>query len=628
MHILRHQWSQLARNAWHNRQELIAAGLTSRRDLLKMGLLSGTGMLILKHGLSSRVADAKDIKSPKTREFLDPLPIMPVKRPLANGIDGLYPPPTIWPNNAGGEGRTRPHQAFLRYPGKFPFPPQKVFDQEVREVKMKVSPDLPDQWFWSFDGSVPGVTLHAKYGEDMLVRRRNKLPADNLGFGVPQTITHLHNGHSPSESDGFTYDFFPNPMKPECAYASFYDYHYPNVLAGFASTHAPDGDVREAMSTLWYHDHRVGFTSQNVYKGLAAFYLMFNHLDNGNENDPSGFRLPGVRDPADFYGNVQYDIPLMLTDRLFDPSTGKLYFDLFEQDGILGDKFLVNGKIQPYMVTEPRRYRFRVLAGGPSRFYQLFLTDKAANTAIPFWHVATDGNLLPKPIKVTSLNVVVAQRADIVIDFKAWAGKTLYFENRLVQTDGRGADYNIGAPLALKAAGTGNFILQFRVGTAAVADNSVDFEAEPGKTFYELPPVTAKPRLTRNFKFERTNGQWLINGKRFPDTEEVVNFRVKQDSAEVWNLRNSSGGWMHPAHIHMEEHRLLKRNGRVILPGDVEYARRDVTLMQHSEQNSLAFQFRDWEGPYLFHCHNTLHEDHAMMLRFDVDATGDLNKEP
>jgi FtsP/CotA-like multicopper oxidase with cupredoxin domain len=224
--------------------------------------------------------------------------------------------------------------------------------------------------------------------------------------------------------------------------------------------------------------------------------------------------------------------------------------------------------------------------------------------------------------------VVVAQRADIVIDFKAWAGKTLYFENRLVQTDGRGADYNIGAPLALKAAGTGNFILQFRVGTAAVADNSVDFEAEPGKTFYELPPVTAKPRLTRNFKFERTNGQWLINGKRFPDTEEVVNFRVKQDSAEVWNLRNSSGGWMHPAHIHMEEHRLLKRNGRVILPGDVEYARRDVTLMQHSEQNSLAFQFRDWEGPYLFHCHNTLHEDHAMMLRFDVDATGDLNKEP
>jgi FtsP/CotA-like multicopper oxidase with cupredoxin domain len=628
MYILKHRWSQLAGVSWRNRQELIAAGLTSRRDLLKLGLLGSTGLLALKHGLSSRVADAKDIRSPKTRAFVDALPIMPVKRPLPNGVDGLSPLPTVLPNNAGGEGRTRPHQAFLRYPGRFPFPPQRVFDTDAREVALKVSPDLPDQWFWAFDGSVPGSTIHARYGEDMLVRRWNRLPADNRGFGIQQTITHVHNAHSPSESDGFAYDFFPNPEKPECAYASFYDYHYPNVLAGFGSTHTPDGDVREALSTLWYHDHRVRFTSQNVYKGLAGFYLLFNQWDNGNENDPGGFRLPGVRDAGDFYSNVLYDVPLMLTDRLFNPSTGRLYFDLFEKDGILGDKFLVNGKIQPYLLTSPRRYRFRLLDGGPSRFYQLFLTDKGANTSVPFWLIAIDGNLLPKPLKVTSAHLSVAQRADIVIDFRAWAGKTLYLENRLAQSDGRGADANIGQAGSLLPAGQGNFVLQFRVGTGAVADNSVDFEAVPGAAFYELPPVEAKPRITRNFKLGRKNDLWVINDKLFPDEEEIVNFRVRRDSAEVWNLRNSSGGWMHPAHIHMEEHRLLKRNGRPILPGDAEYGRRDVTLMQHGELNTLAFRFRDWEGAYLFHCHNTLHEDHAMMLRFDVDGTGDLNREP
>src|SRR5260370_22771428 len=36
-----------------NRRELIAAGLTSRRDLFKMGLLTAGGMLVAKSGLSS-----------------------------------------------------------------------------------------------------------------------------------------------------------------------------------------------------------------------------------------------------------------------------------------------------------------------------------------------------------------------------------------------------------------------------------------------------------------------------------------------------------------------------------------------------------------------------------------------
>src|ERR1051326_3856504 len=41
-------------NAAKNRRELIAAGLTSRRDLFKMGLLTAGGMLVPKLGLSAR----------------------------------------------------------------------------------------------------------------------------------------------------------------------------------------------------------------------------------------------------------------------------------------------------------------------------------------------------------------------------------------------------------------------------------------------------------------------------------------------------------------------------------------------------------------------------------------------
>src|SRR5262249_37757972 len=146
----------------------------------------------------------------------------------------------------------------------------------------------------------------------------------------------------------------------------YFDYHYAMARAGFDSGRFDPlvGDVNETMSTLWYHDHRVDNTSQNVYKGLAGFLLAFSEFDTGDEL--TGFHLPSF---------PEFDVPLLLGDKLFDPSSGLLCFDLFNFDGILGDKFVVNGKIQPFFEVQQRRYRFRILNGGPSRFYQLFLTD-------------------------------------------------------------------------------------------------------------------------------------------------------------------------------------------------------------------------------------------------------------
>jgi FtsP/CotA-like multicopper oxidase with cupredoxin domain len=443
---------------------------------------------------------------------------------------------------------------------------------------------------------------------------------------MPQVSTHLHNAHTPSESDGFPQDYFPNHEIPEIAHATFYDQHYPNALAGFSvAPTAPNGDINESLSTLWYHDHRVDFTAQNTYKGLAGFYLLFNQYDTGDET--TGFRIPGVRDPNDFYAPVKYDIPLMLTDRIFDDESGLLFFDLFNTDGILGDKFLVNGKIQPYLEVEPRRYRFRILDGGPSRFYQLFLTDQDSNTAIPFWQISNDGNLLPRPLKVSSLVLSVAERADIVIDFSNWAGKRLYLENRLNQIDGKGPEANVGAPLSLLPTGQGHSILEFRVGTGAVDDYSVDLETNPNVSYYSLPSRPL-PRISRSFNFDRELQTWTVNHKPFPESPDVVGFRVRKNSAEQWTIFNTSGGWMHPIHIHFEEFRMLTRNGVAIGPGNVEYSRKDVMRLQHGESNTVFFRFRDFEGRYVIHCHNTIHEDHAMMMRFDIDATGDLKREP
>jgi FtsP/CotA-like multicopper oxidase with cupredoxin domain len=47
-----------------------------------------------------------------------------------------------------------------------------------------------------------------------------------------------------------------------------------------------------------------------------------------------------------------------------------------------------------------------------------------------------------------------------------------------------------------------------------------------------------------------------------------------------------------------------------------------------SAQVAIKMRFRDWLGRYPLHCHNVIHEDHAMMLRFDVGVTGDTKSNP
>ncbi len=574
--------------AARNRREIIAARLT-RRDLMKAGLLTGAGYLILKKGLSARASTPRDDpQSPPTTPFVEPLPIPPIAQPVSS----LNPVPMVNPNTAAGEGRTRPHQALNL------FPPQKLYLVTQQEVLKSVHPELPLQRLWSFNGQVPGPTYHARYGEPVLVRNVNGLPLDNGGFGLPSVSTHLHNGHTPSESDGFPCDFFER--------GQFYDQHYPNVLAGFASTHPPNGDIRESMSTLWYHDHRVDHTAENVYKGLAGFYLLFNDFDTGDET--TGFRLP----------SGEFDVPMIFTDRVFDEGTGQLFFDLGNLDGILGDKFLVNGRIQPFFEVKRRRYRFRWLDGGPSRFYQFHLT-KASNPSQvnQFWQISNDGNLLPSPKLVNNIRISVAERADAIIDFSQFAaGTVVYLENRLEQDDGRGPTGDV------LPAGQGDKVLKFIVTGDPVVDNS----AAPTATtqYYQLPGTADAPRITRTFKFERGNGQWQINGKFFNCDD--VRFRIQQNSVEKWILQNSSGGWQHPIHIHFEEFQILKINGAN--PAGVNIARKDVMRLEHNMQVEVYFRFRDFLGRYPMHCHNTIHEDHAMMLRWDIDTTGDNKTNP
>ena len=490
-----------------NRREIIAAGL-NRREMLRMGLLTSAGLLVAKKGLSARALNSAghldsgsgNPASPSTTPFVQPFTRMTVKQPVAS----LTPAPTIAPNTAAGEGRTIAHQAFTQ------FAPVKFYEIEQRLTSIVTHPELPLQPLWGFDGLVPGPLYVERYGQPILVRNFNNLPLNNGGFGKNRVTTHLHNGHTPSESDG-------NPCF-HFGRGQFYDQHYPNVLAGVNSTHINvGGDIQEAMSTLWYHDHMLDFTAQNVYKGLAGMYLLFNDHDTGDET--TGFRLPSISDGAS--DNSNFDVPMLFSDHIYDSESGIVAFDTFNFDGVLGDRFLVNGKVQPVMHVHPRRYRFRWLDAGPSRFYELFFTDLNNRSAkIRFHQISTDGNLLTRPVEVESIRLGVAERADLIIDFSKYAGKTLYIENRLEQEDGRGPSGKV------LSAGQGNLILKIVVDLPQIADNSAD--PATITSFYGLPDKTATPRITRSFTFDRSNGNWTINNRSMDPECQEVRVRVQK----------------------------------------------------------------------------------------------------
>lgn len=574
--------------------------MVKRRDLLKMGAASAA------YGLfGPRASDANLIfpdgfrpsilaqPSPPATPFVAPLHVMPVARPIDPAT--LNPPPDPF--------RHQRYDEFL---------PQKFYIQRLQEFLWAYHPEPPyDQgsWSWGFNGMTPGETYHAYYGEPIFLRRINELPpvgSGNVRFALPSTTIHLHNAHTASESDGIPMDFF-NP-------GEFWDHHYPNILAGF--------DERETLTTLWYHDHRLDFTATNVYAGLTGFYLLFDELDSNNERDrnPLAFRLPSGK----------YDVPLILHDVQFDQNgqvvwdffnpepTNDLPSELYTTNGMLGDRFTVNRIIQPYFQVEPRKYRFRVLNGGPSRFYELILradtsSRHRAKSVERFYVISNDGNLLPEPLETDHITIGVAQRHDIIVDFSGLRpGDHVYLVNRMESRED-------GAGPTGRHLDEGDQIMRFDV----VASDNGDPSRIPD-FMRELPDISMdEVRRERLFVFDYDNGLWTINGKLMDPNR--IDAAIEQGTAEIWTWRNAGNAWSHPIHSHFEEFQILELNGKPIAKDDVLNSRKDVFRLGPNDEVKLYMRWRDFLGKHVMHCHNVVHEDHAMMIRWDIvpPGTGD-----
>jgi len=400
---------------------------------------------------------------------------------------------------------------------------------------------------WGYNSTFPGPTIKARRGRKTVVTHINKL-------GVP-SVVHLHGGVTRPEFDGFPTDLVSPDSK--CRY------EYDNL---------------GRAATLWYHDHSHHDAGRKLYMGLAGFYLL-------EDQDEVNGQLPGGK----------HDIPLMLQDRAFS-GDGELLYEDHGHRGVVGRVMLVNGAPWPVLEVSARKYRFRILNASNAQSMRL-----ALSTGHPMVQIATDHGLLPSPVALKTIQLAMAERAEVVIDFSDCpVSSCLVLQNQLAK-----------GPLRQ--------VMRFDV-VRAERDNSI-----VPHTLSQFEPLQLSQAIrTRTFIFGgRPNlglppkVEWLINDRPFdPDRIDAA---PELDDVEVWRFINRgfmSFTMLHPVHTHLTPFQILRRNGGA--PLQHEGGWKDTVSIDDGEQVDVIMRWNGFRGRYLLHCHNLEHEDHNMMARIDV----------
>jgi FtsP/CotA-like multicopper oxidase with cupredoxin domain len=420
-------------------------------------------------------------------------------------------------------------------------------------------------------GTVPGPTIKARQGRRVTVRHVNNLPPVHETLGYQQwTSVHLHGAASLPQFDGYASDV----TRP----GQYKDYIYENL---------------QHARTLWYHDHGVHHTAENVYHGLLAMYWL-------SDTDEQSLPLP----------KGDYDLPIILGDAMFK-SDGQLLFSLADDSGMYGDVITVNGKPWPVLKVKRRKYRFRILNGCVSRSFKYSLDTGDLMTVI-----ATDAGLVPSPQKVKEIRHGNAERYEVVIDFAKYPpGKRVVLRN--------------SSPKNNENYVNTDKIMAFDV-VADAFDESNNSVPDVLGTDNECMNLTVDQAVAqRTFRFQRQGGEWTINERTWEDIVDsnfqFVEASVNHGDVEMWTLRNDSGGWFHPAHIHLIDFKIVDRNGKP--PFAYERGPKDVVYLGENEVVRVLATF-DGYGKYMMHCHNLVHEDHDMMTQFEVVAADNRGDDP
>jgi len=267
-------------------------------------------------------------------------------------------------------------------------------------------------------------------------------------LGPVPIITHVHGAHITPESDGYPEAWYlPRANNIPATYATQGTLvnQYGRITNPGSRPGVGEFIYRndQPSTTIWYHDHSLGMTRNNVYAGPAGFWLL-READGGETGLVSG-TLPGPAPvaaedlattnlPTSLGGSREKyrEIPIVVQDRSFN-ADGSLFYPgdraFFEgiepnmlNTPLIGDAkyqsdiapiwnpeaffnvMVVNGVSWPTLDVEPDLYRFRLLNGCNSRFLNLSLRafdDSDLDLGeVPFYQIGAEQSLLPKVVRI------------------------------------------------------------------------------------------------------------------------------------------------------------------------------------------------------------------------------------
>jgi spore coat protein A len=419
-------------------------------------------------------------------------------------------------------------------------------------------------------------------------------------------MTHLHGGFVAGDSDG-------NPVITPDGFGA----------GDIQTVHYSNQAPQMPASLLWFHDHGLGATRLNVFAGLAAAYILRDEFDTGSEPNPIG--IPGGA----------FEIPLVIQDRQFNPDGTFLYpaSDIPGATWIgeyFGDTMLVNGKVWPFLEVEPRMYRLRILNGCNARILSLDLSGPSV------WQIGAEGGLWDRPVEMKQLVLAPAERADILVDFRRFAGKTLVLKN-----------HNPKAPVVTPAPSLEQ-VMQIRVGTSVSHPGPSAVPASlPGRKA-DLPSPTRTRFLTLN-EIDVDEPTWFLNVNGVPFDDPVTE-SPSVGTVEDWVYVNMTGD-THPMHMHLVTFQVVGRTpfdvqayeetfegqhgvpvghdptpfatGPMQPPDPSERGFKDTVKANPGFFTTVRARFDLPDGVtapqrYVYHCHIVEHEDNDMMRPFTV----------
>jgi FtsP/CotA-like multicopper oxidase with cupredoxin domain len=568
-----------------------------------------------------------------------------------------FPMTTVW-----GYGRYGDPLPGSGEPTTFNYPAFTVDVQSndlVRVVWVNQLVDDPDSASPNFLPSLTPIDQTIHWASPMGMDPMEGHGADTTPYlGPIPLVPHVHGAHVPAISDGFPEAWFlpaaGNIPEGLATQGPYYDSVH-EAPAGAAVFEYPN--TQRAM-TIWYHDHTLGITRNNVYAGLAGFWLIHDETE-------AALNLPGPYPKAgDTAGTAYYDIPIVIQDRTFSEDGSLWYPDSREYfDGysgpykpdtdvapiwnpeFFGNTILVNGNTWPYLEVEPRLYRLRFLNGANSRFMLLQFDQQLA-----FNMIGNEGGFLPgQPLVLDQLLLAPAERADVIVDFSQFQpGDEITLLNL-------GPDSPFGTlpvdPADQANPETTGQVMQFRV--VELTD-----QGNPGEIPAELPAVdpltTTLPArdLTLN---EEMNVEADVPIEALLGTAaegalewsaEITETPTVGDT-EIWRIINLTAD-AHPIHLHLVHFQVLDRTpfdkdeymeaqdeyleeGGIGEPPDpYDFATGDPipaeaweagwkeTVIASPDMITRIIANFDMEGLYVWHCHILEHEDNEMMRPFQV----------